>query len=304
LSLIPANIRRQQNFDRKKPYMVLGFIAVLLMLLVVQFGIVLRKGNYDIGNNNLKKIIDANKGTLESIESAQSTANDNNGKMDGVATLLLQQSRWPAILNEIYRLKPDNLWITSIKPIIGQVKAVEIKSASGSRENPDDMFGGDMFGGEMNVLDSMGGSGGGGSDSGTVTQIGGLEISGCCVQVDERNAIFTLGPIGTFPFQVDKPLPTLEGGDAPSEGDAASKISPQEMANKLVGAQMSKAGSPAAAFEVALRMSQLFDSDPKMTLIKNYSMSGKIQNLTSFKMQVKFSFVVDFLQFGSGGGSK
>ena len=303
LSLIPANIRRQQNFDKKKPYMVLGFVIVLLMLLVIQFGLVLRKSNYDIGNKNLKMIIDANKPTLESIEAAQSTANDNNGKMDVIANLLLQQSKWPAILNEIYRVKPDNLWITSIKPIIGPVKAVEIKSAAGASEE-DMMFGGggDMFGGDMGG--DMGG-GGGGDAAGAVTQIGGLEIEGCCVQVDEHNAIFTLGPIGTFPFQVDKPLPQPEGGDSANlEGGNGAKATPQEIANKYMAEQMNKTGSPAAAFEAALRMSPLFDSAPNMTLIKNYTMSGTVQNLTTFKMQLKFSMTVDYLQFKSGGGSK
>ena len=293
LSLIPANIRRQQNFDKKKPYMVLGFIIVLLMLLVIEFGLELRHRNYEKGNKDLKNIIDRNKPTLESIEAAQSTANDNNGKMEVIANLLLQQSKWPAILNEIYRLKPDNLWITSIKPIIGPVKAVEIKSAAGISEE-DSMFGGgDMFGGDLGG--DLGG-GGGGDTAGTVTQIGGLEIEGCCVQVDEHNAIFTLGPIGTFPFQVDKPLPQPEGGDSENK-EGASKATPQEIANKLVAEQMNKAGSPAAAFEAALRMSQLFDSTPNMTLIKNYSMSGTVQNLTTFKMQLKFSMPVDYLQF-------
>ena len=155
-----------------------------------------------------------------------------------------------------------------------------------------DMFGGDMFGGDM--FGGGGGSDGGGT--GTMVQIGGLEIQGRCVQVDDRNSIFTLGPVSTFPFQVDKPLPAPEGDDTLLKEAEAAKLSPQELANRVIAAKMGQAGSPAAAFETALRMSQLFDADPKMTLILSYSMSNTVQNLVGFKMQVKFSMNIDYLQ--------
>ena len=263
----------------------------------------MRKSNYDIGNNNLKKIIDANKGTLEEIESAQSTADSNNDKMKSVADLFLQQSKWPAILNEIYRIKPDNLWITSLKPIIGPVKAFEVKSSSGMSEE-DLMFGGNMFGGDMFEGDMGGMAGmGGGESTASVAQIGGLEIEGCCVQVDVNAFNFTLGPLGGFPFQVDKELPRPENADEATP-ENAQKLSPQELANKAVAEQMKKASDPAQAFLIALRMSQLFDSDEKMTTIINYIPSNDVQNYATFKMQLKFSMTVDFLQVKSGGTAK
>ena len=32
--------------------------------------------------------------------------------VEGLRNILKQQGVWPSILNEIYRIKPDNLWLT------------------------------------------------------------------------------------------------------------------------------------------------------------------------------------------------
>ncbi len=312
LSLIPANIRRQQNVDKKKPYIVLGFIAVILMLLVLMFGIMLRRNSYYAADSELQKIIAANKSTLEEIESAQSTANDNNSKMQAVADLVLQQAKWPAILNEIYRNKPDNLWITSMKPIIGAVKAFESKSAAAmSEENM--MFGGDFFGGGED-MGMMGMGDGTASEGASTAQIGGIEIEGCCVGVDNGGVYINLGPLGAFPFAVEKELPKPEDAQSESgedsgseEGEAKSKVSkesPQVVANKLVEARMKAAGEPVQAYLAALRMSQLFDADEKMTTITKYELSSAVPNFATFKMQLKFSMNVDFLQVKGGGSAK
>lgn len=310
LSLIPANLRRQQNFDKKKPYMILGFVAVILMLLVVLCGVVIRKDNFASGNSELEKIKNANKGTLDSIEAAIGVTNDNNSKMQAVSDLLMQQSKWPAILNEIYRIKPDNLWITSLKPIYGEVKPFEQKS-SANASMEDMMFNDSMFGGGMGMMDeSMMMAGGTGQEQNgpeAVSQpIGGLEIEGCCVQINKKSVSFTLGPLGPYPFQVDKELVFPEGFDPKAESEEGQpKVSPQKVATKYMQDTMKAAGDPAQAFIRALNMSQLFDSTENMTVITQYSLSDSVRNFATFKMQVKFSMPVEYLLIKNAvGGSR
>ena len=317
LSLIPPRIRRQQELNRKKPYFLLSLVCAIITVVMIWFGLVKGTEKFMAQNGELDKIVknDAKK-YIDPIEEAMGKANDSTSQVDVIGELLLQQAKWPAILNEIYRIKPDNLWITSITPIIGEVAPFEVKSkveldSAGSGEN--DMFGGvdtlEVLGGMDNPMD-MGGSSGGAS--GQNVTIGGIEISGTSVIPNQRGVTFRLGQEFEFPFPLEAASSDEEEGDSEdgeSEGDEENKeevvvaAKPAIGGNEAMSEAMKTAGkTPEEAYLAAFRKSRLFDPDPTLTAITYYSISDEFRNYSNFRMQLKFAMPVEYFMITQKAG--
>jgi len=319
LSLIPITLRRQQNLAKKKPYLAGTLAAFLMVLVVIWFGILQRTDLYAANNNKLKSLHEKTQPVKQRIEQANSEASQKKSQYEAIGGLLLQQAKWTAILNEIYRLKPDDLWISELRPIYGAVKAhVPVSAASdpivaggggggfGGGGGEGGMFGGDMFGpaaddfggggggGDMFGGGMFGGGGGGGGDAaaGSVATIGGLTISGNSLLPDKNKVAFTLGKEIPFPFEVDKTEP--EQPDSAGEGDEAAK--PLDRNARILAAVQKHGTTPELAFVTALRHSLLFDADETMTTITFYKTSNAAKNYCTFKIQVKFTMPVEFYQ--------
>ncbi|MGI5922530.1 MAG: type IV pilus assembly protein PilM [Lentisphaeria bacterium] len=302
LSLIPESIRRQQNFDKKKPYFVFSMIASLMILGVITYGVNVRSTLFEQAKRDLEKLQIDSKPTLVKIEEARSKAQQKEGQYQAVSDLLLQQAKWPVILNEIYRIKPNNLWLSSIKPIYGEVKAFVPDRAAGAA----DAAGGDIFGpaatdggmfGPMMDGPMMGGMGGEVAAIGKMTNVGGLEIVGFSVMPDKGPVSFSIGDEIPLPFTVDKD----EASEAaPVEGGEAT--TPLSNNDKIARAMRQAGSTPELAFEAALRQSQLFSADPQMTVLKVYRSATTARNISAFAIQVKFTMPLEFYEITAGAG--
>lgn len=302
LSLIPETIRRQQNFDKKKPYFVFSMLAGLMILGVVAYGVNVRATIFEQAKRELEKLQVENKPTLGKIEEARNKARQKEEQYQAVSDLLLQQAKWPVILNEINRIKPNNLWLSSIKPIYGEVKAFVPVSAADAV--PGGMDGG-MFGPMDGGMMDGGTMGGEAVALGKMTKVGGLEIVGYSVMPDKGPVVFNIGDEIALPFTVDKPE---EPETAPADGSDPARILTN---NEKIARAMKQAGStPELAFEAALRQSQLFSADPQMTVLKVYRSATTVKNISTFIIQVKFTMPVEFYEVtaragrtgGMGGG--
>jgi len=271
LSLIPAKIRRQQQLDSRKPFFVASVVAVICLLAVVWYGLTSRISQYAQLNQKLEKHEAFVKTFITPIEEAQSRTNECKAHLESIADLLKQQANLPAILNEIYRLKPDYVWITSITPIMGDVKPIGGGAASQAPQGGEGMGGG-MFGepgGEG--MEAMG------PPTENKGKIGGFEICGSTVKPYKEAVQFTLGAEFPFYFKVEKELPADVAGEQP-------KMS----MNQFLENAMRRAGNtPELVYEAALRNSRIFDSNEKMTGITYDKPSDTIQNFSDFKIQVK-----------------
>ncbi|HOG49134.1 MAG TPA: pilus assembly protein PilM, partial [Lentisphaeria bacterium] len=297
LSLIPITLRRQQNLAKKKPYLAGTLAAFLMILVVIWFGILQRTDLYAANNNQLKGLHEKAQPVKQRIEQASGEASQKKSQYEAIGSLLLQQAKWTTILNEIYRLKPDDLWISELRPIYGEVKPHVPVSAAGDPimaggggpgGAEGGMFGGggDMFGG--------GGFGGGGSEAaGSVATIGGLTISGSSLLPDKNKVAFTLGKEIPFPFEVDKVEPEPEPSPDGAEGETGKTM---DRNAKIMAAVQKHGTTPELAFVTALRHSLLFDADETMTTITFYKTSSSIKNFCTFKIQVKFTMPVEFYQ--------
>ncbi len=306
LSLIPITLRRQQNLAKKKPYLAGTIAAFLMILMVIWFGILQRTDLYAANNNKLKGMHEKAQPVKQRIEQARGEAAQKKSQYEAMGGLLLQQAKWTAILNEIHRLKPDDLWISELKPIYGAVKpyvpvsagagAIMVGGAGGGDEAG--MFGGDMFGAPIEDFGGdMFGAGGAteAAAAGSVATIGGLTISGSSLLPDKNKVAFTLGNEFPFPFPVDKVEPEPAASDA-AAGDDGDASKPLDRNARILAAVQKLGTTPELAFVTALRHSLLFDADETMTTITFYKSSNAIKNYCTFKIQVKFTMPVDFYQ--------
>ena len=311
LSLIPITLRRQQNLVKKKPYLAGTIAAFLMILMVIWFGILQRTDLYAANNNKLADMHLKAQPVKQKIEQAQSEAAQKRSQYEAMGSLLLQQAKWSSILNEIQRLKPDDLWISDLKPIYGAVKPYVPVSAgtgaimvggAGAEGDDGGMFGGDIFGAPAEEFGGeMFGGGGGGEPAaaGSVATIGGLTISGSSLLPDKNGVAFTPGPEFPFPFEVSKTEPeesseTLPAEDAENEAEAEKP--PLDRNARILAAVKKRGSTPELAFVTALRHSLLFDADETMTTITYYKASNTIKNYCTFKIQIKFNMPVEFYQ--------
>ena len=286
LSLIPAIIRRQQTFDRKKLLFAASIIALLLLLTFSWMGLNTRLKDYTAHVKELDKIYQPNKQIIDRIDAAMGRSSASLSQINDYKQLILRQGVWPSILNEIYRIKPDNLWITSIEPIIGEIKEIQLDKSSG-----DDMFGmgglgmGMGMGMDLPSLDDGMGNGKD-DDKDMITiddkEITGITIKGCSVLPDNSGVHITLGNPFPFPMTVEK---TGENLERKGKGDKVRILTRNELIMEAIN---KAANTPEAKFEAALRNSQLFSSEENYTGITYFVPSNSVQNYTDFAIQVKF----------------
>lgn len=285
VSLLPKEIRRQQMLSAKKPYFVAAMLSVLVLLSTVWIGLSTRADATEYCAKQLETLRGQYEPNLNKIEQMNASAQQMESQCKKLTDLLMQRTVWPMLLNEIYRLKPDDLWLTSIKPILGEVVPYEptsIGPTTMTSSPGEELFAsrdpGMMFGtGDPGM--------GGGSTmaaTGQMIVIGGLNLEGMYVVPSKGSSEFTDMPEPEFPFNIP-PAPepaTADPGNVPPVAQHAGS-------------------SPEIMFLERLRSSRIFSSDPKMTALKLFMQNPDFKNAGSFSMQVKLEFPLEYMHYGN-----
>jgi type IV pilus assembly protein PilM len=280
VSLLPKEIRRQQMLSAKKPYFVAAMLSILVLLSTIWIGLSTRVGATDDCASLLEKLRSQYEPNLNKIEKMHSNAQQMEGNCKKLTELLMQRTVWPMLLNEIYRLKPDDLWLTAIKPIFGEVTPYEPSSigpttiSSGPSE---DLFASN----DMGMMFGTGDTGmGNTAAAGQIAKIGGLNIEGMYVVPDKGPTAVTDMPKLNFPFS----LPAAETPPETEQGTTPS----------LTGG-----ASPEILFIDRLRSSRLFSADSNMTTLKQFKQNPDFKNVGNFTMQVKIEFPLEYMSYGN-----
>jgi type IV pilus assembly protein PilM len=320
VSLVPETIRREQAIRRKKPYLCAAVACIVVILLVAWNGSMYRTRLYASAVEKVERHRFKFEPLVRQIKDARSEADQKVSQYRSVEELLLQRRTWPALLNKIYELKPDNIWFYSVQAVVGEMKLEAAGGGEGGMfGGGGDMFpgGGDMFpaggaemfpGGEGDMGMGMGMEGGMGDTavSGSYVKISGLELSGHSVildadTVDGAGAATTpAGPPAdgeAVPPPAEAPPAERAGDEAapPEEGPEGEENAPQTPAPE------GRQGTPELAFLAALKAADFVDPDESFTRIKSYDASQDIRNLGSFVIQVKFKEPLEFYQVGATG---
>ena len=110
-SLVPAAIQRQQNLTKKKPAFIISGLTILLTLGVFWFSASETKKLVEQANYQMKDPHEKLEKAEKMVKTPDSSAASKIGQYNALGEVILQRARWSAIYNEIYRLKPNNLWM-------------------------------------------------------------------------------------------------------------------------------------------------------------------------------------------------
>jgi type IV pilus assembly protein PilM len=314
VSLVPESITRQQALRRKKPYLVLSMIFFSLIFAVAWWGLSFRAGLYENARRALDKQRTAPEILQKSISEAKAEMDQKDGQYKSLVELLQQRARFPRVINELAKLKPENLWLVSIKPLTGELKAISTDetateggggmfgAGAGAEGGPGGMFGSssggaDMgMGGGMEGGGGMFGAGGGGATGPTLNdvEITGFEIIGHSVNFRDVSRGRPARPAPT-------PTPATPAVPEPAGLDDG-------MGEEEKPAVVDMLGTPESQYLTALRKSELFDDDKSFTEFRKYYPPRQVKNLASFVIQVKLKEPIPFQQVvgsasrGTGSG--
>ncbi|MBT4818386.1 MAG: type IV pilus assembly protein PilM [Lentisphaerae bacterium] len=307
VSLIPETIRRQQALKKKKPYVFAALACMILILLIALLAnkqrAVLYQGVHEKTDKNIVKLDTLDK----KIREARSEVDSVQAQYAEVEAKLGERMIWPRLYNELFRLRPEGLWLVSVKPIIGEIKSVRAASGttttqgtgmgmgnSGGGDGAMEMGMGAEGGAEggmgMGMGDGgmgMGMGGGGGGDSGGEAMVTGIELYGHSVVMEARGAIgrgrgnADDGDGDDDDGKADEqdedgPRDPLQGNDDDDDDDDEAKKKPVE-----------PKATPELTYVARLQASELFDEDDNFTGIVIYQPPNVVQNLSTFSLQVK-----------------
>ena len=299
INLLPRTIRRQQAMAAKKPYFVAAMICLAFMLFVVSSGVSAsatqaerRAALYAEQRAKFEK-------NYDSIKSAIGEADDAIGKIKSIKDFLGTRAMWPLIIEEVYRAKPDNVWIDAIEPIMGEVPEITEESIVEDTSGAGDAMGMGM-GADFGMSDmGMGGGGMGGmGDMGMGDGMGGMglepvPIAGLLIRAhvvklpgDTLGEDPELPPEPKYPFEVPGLESASEDGEN-AEGEEGEESGTDEETAPRRAARLDQSGEN--LFVRNLGKSSLFGDDPLTTGLLSRSKNEYISNGADFEIQVKLN---------------
>ncbi len=298
INMLPRTVQRQQALNAKIPYFVASMACIVALFGIIYTGMKFSVAQSEERQHAYAELWKKYEKPYHDVKSEYENAESAKSKLQEFSTMMTARAVWPMIIEEIYRAKPDNVWIDSIEPIFGEVKARKeetvIKDTSGS-VSQNEMMGGlgnlDMssmnFG--MSGMDSM--TGGSGKEKAVAkTAIGGFTIKAHTIQLYgvTTGVDPALPPEPNYPFEVPE-----ASGDA--QKDANSTVEGENAENSLkLATPETYDQSGENLFVRNLRKSRLFSKEELMTTIMN-SRSNKIlhRNARDFEIQLKLELKVE-----------
>jgi hypothetical protein len=273
-------------------------VVVLLILVAFWQGLEGQEHLVRESTEKLEKLRKPYEQKLKAVQDAESAASQKIEQYKTLSNLLLERTVLPSIINEIYRLKPDDVWLTSIRTQLGDMKefeATSVVNTGTTSTNPmDDMMmmgGGMMMDGPMGMDMMMGGMAGMDGKEVNVeksVKISGFILNGVCVTPDKSGRVaITETPKIKFPFAV---AGSSEEGQANPEGEGGEE------------AQKPKASggdTPENVFVERLRKSKLFSENPKLTVLTSSKPSDVAKNAGGFTIQLALETPLEYLQYGT-----
>lgn len=135
VNLIPERITRQLALRHKKPYLIGCILCVLLVLVGYLSAIVYKEKLFDQNLDELKAQKDRLASKQKALVAAEKRTHAARVEYENLEQLVLRRERWVALMHEVERLRPDNLWIVEVSPVL-QKDAVEQTMDRGGRRSP------------------------------------------------------------------------------------------------------------------------------------------------------------------------
>ena len=115
--LLPREIRRQQLLDRQKPFFLAATAVMIVCLLIFGFGMLRMKIFSEKLVEGVKDELVRAERVQKQVTSMMRQCDDIRGAYDGTINVLNARKSWINLINDIEKLTPDMMWITSIEGI-------------------------------------------------------------------------------------------------------------------------------------------------------------------------------------------
>ncbi len=299
INLLPKEVASQQSLRYKKPYFVGSMFTLLVMFFLIDQGMVQAKKQTLDQKAEFQAVQTRYKTAYEEIKQAVGEAEGALSQVADQKGFLLQRAKWPMILSEIFRARPDNVWIDSIEPVFGDLPAIEqlsIVEEEGSATGGDDMFSmGDMGSDSMSMSMSMDGDAdmfgsSSGSNLPSLTTIGGVNIQAHTIR--QKGDSFGTDPVladePKYPFEV----PEKEAPEEPEDEEPQYDDEGNEIARTPAGPELQDQ-SGELLFVRNLKKSQLFSAEEEYTGVVSIQKSEYLENGNDFQIQLKFNVLVE-----------
>ena len=129
ISLLPDNIRRQQNIKSRRLYFLASYVTILICLFIILLGVLSQKiFIVDLTNSSKKQTFQFEK-QLHSMKFNLSKLKKAKIKYTATTNYLKDRNTWIIILNAIQQCLPDNTWIVELTPTqeAGKVEKTRVR---------------------------------------------------------------------------------------------------------------------------------------------------------------------------------
>ncbi len=293
INLLPKEVAQQQSLVYKKPYFIAAMFTVLVMFFIIMNS--LSKGVAEVNKQveTFQKERAKYEPAYKEIKAAIGEAEGAISQVTELKAFLMQRTKWPLIVEEIFRAKPDNVWIDSIEPIFGETAAIQRASIVEEEESAmmgsgDGMMGGmDMMGGSDMMGDGGGDMmGGGSSNMPSLTTIGGVIIEAHTVGMYGNNVGKdpVLGKEPAYPFEIpEKSEESEEETETDEDGNEIPVVKDES--------HLDQSGD--LLFIRNLRKSLLFSNEADFTDVVTLQKNPVVENASDFEVQLKFNVPVE-----------
>ncbi len=132
VSLIPESLRKQQELSKKKPFLVGGCIAWLLILLIFVIVDMKKTVLFETTADEYQVDVDDLTKKKNDIKYYQTERSRNVNKFESVKRILDQRYIWSELYNELQLAKPEDVWLVHVQTADGP-----LQEKRGMEEAPD-----------------------------------------------------------------------------------------------------------------------------------------------------------------------
>ena len=184
ISLLPREIRKQRELDRRKPYLYAAAVLLVVCLAIFLFGVNRLRDFESTLVGQVGGEVERVNRKMSEVNTLVNELNSAKGAYDEALGYVAARHRWTDMLNELESIMPDMMWLTHLEGV-GDLPTTENNAGTGDEEG---LFGvvtarrdqentGDIPG-KLNT-----------ADIGRMTEIRQIRLSGYTLIVDNRDMI-------------------------------------------------------------------------------------------------------------------
>ncbi len=117
ISLVPKSIRREQDFNKRKPYLAAAMVAALLIPLVSWLVNRAKADLYSLTYDKLQTQLQTLDDNNKEIKREQSRTQELVEEYQQVAELLEKRKIWPSMFQQLEKIRPEDVWFDAIEPV-------------------------------------------------------------------------------------------------------------------------------------------------------------------------------------------